>query len=149
MEFEGKVVIVTGSGKGIGRCIAQTYAAKGALVVIAEKDTASGQETEKLIVSDGGNAIFIKTDVTSPDEITEMVRKTAEMFGTIDILINNTGISKWESPYDLSVDEWDKVINTNLRSAFLCSREAAKIMKMHGGGSIVNISSTRAFMSYG
>lgn len=147
MEFEGKVVIVTGSGKGIGRCIAQTYAAKGALVVIAEKDTASGQETEKLIVSDGGNAIFIKTDVTSPDEISEMVRKTAEMFGTIDILINNTGISKWESPYDLSVEEWDKVINTNLRSAFLCSRETAKIMKMHGGGSIVNISSTRAFMS--
>jgi NAD(P)-dependent dehydrogenase (short-subunit alcohol dehydrogenase family) len=147
MEFEGKVVIITGSGRGIGRCIAQTFAAKGASVVIAEKDIPSGSETAKQIVSDGGKAIFIKTDVTSPDEITEMVRKTEEIFGTLDILINNTGISIWKSPYELAVEEWDEVINTNLRSAFLCSREAARVMKIHGGGSIVNISSTRAIMS--
>jgi NAD(P)-dependent dehydrogenase (short-subunit alcohol dehydrogenase family) len=147
MEFSGKVVIVTGGGRGIGRCIAITYAAKGASVVIAEKDQVSGEETERFINSEGGSARFIKTDVSLPDEIQELFRKAVEFFSTVDILVNNTGISKWKSPYDLTIEEWDEVIDTNLRSTFLCSREAAKIMKLNAKGSIVNISSTRAFMS--
>lgn len=147
MNFKDKVVIVTGAGKGIGRCIAQTYAIDGAKVVIAEKDPVLGAETEKSIFSEGGIAIYIQTDVSRPKEIEKLIAKTAHLFGRIDILINNAGISKWKPPYEINVEEWDETIDTNLRSVFLCSREAAKIMKELGGGSIVNIASTRALMS--
>jgi NAD(P)-dependent dehydrogenase (short-subunit alcohol dehydrogenase family) len=147
MKYSDKVVIVTGSGKGIGRCIATTYAAEGATVIIAEKDTSSGKETEGIILSYGGKTRFIETDVSNPGDIENLFRLIASTYRKTDILINNTGISVWKSPYELSADEWDLVINTNLRSTFLCSREAAKLMKVNGGGSIVNISSTRAFMS--
>jgi len=147
MNYKGKVVIVTGAGRGIGKAIARTYASEGANVVIAEADNATGIETETGILSEGGAAHFIQTDVTDPDNIEDLVQKTVEHFGTVDILINNAGISEWKSPYDIKVDEWDKIMNTNLRSVFLCSREAAKVMRGNGGGSIVNIASTRAFMS--
>lgn len=147
MSFKEKVVIVTGAGRGIGRSIAQAYAAAGARVVIAEKDPFFGIETEKSIISKGGTAAFIKTDVSYVADIENLITTTSQAYGTIHILINNAGVSKWQSPYDLPVEEWDKIINTNLRSVFLCSREAAKIMRLKGGGSIVNISSTRALMS--
>lgn len=147
MKFEGKVVIVTGAGNGIGRSIAQTYASEGAKVVIAEKNRSFGLETEKLIRSQGGTAAYVQTDISHPEDIEELMGKTVELFGSIDILINNAGIIKWKSPYELSIEEWDEVINTNLRSVFLCTREAAKIMRSNGGGSIVNIASTRAIMS--
>lgn len=147
MNFKDKVVIVTGAGKGIGRCIAQTYASEGAKVVLAEKDPDLGSEIEKSILSDGGAAFYIQTDVSQPKEIEKLIRKTTQLFRRIDILINNAGISKWKPPCELTVEEWEEVIDTNLRSVFLCSREAAKIMRELGGGSIVNIASTRAFMS--
>lgn len=147
MDHKDKVVIVTGAGKGIGRTIAQSYAFKGAKVVIAEIDIRLGKETEELILTDGGNAIFIHTDVRVEDDIKALIHKTVKVYGNINILINNAGISRWKSPYELQVEEWEDIINTNLRSVFLCSREVAKIMKENGGGSIVNIASTRAFMS--
>ena len=147
MSYNGKVVIVTGAGRGLGSSIAETYASKGAKVVLAEKVPALGLETEKLILSAGGIATFIQTDISHPLEIEELIRSCVELYGKVDILINNAGISKWKSPYEITVEEWDEIINTNLRSVFLCSREAAKIMRSHGGGSIVNIASTRAYMS--
>jgi hypothetical protein len=79
--------------------------------------------------------------------VVKLIEKTEERYGRLDILINNAGFGCWKSPYDLTVEEWDSVINTNLRGTFLCSREAAKIMRKSGGGSIVNIASTRAIMS--
>lgn len=147
MNFETKIVVVTGAGKGIGKCIADTYAVKGAKVVIAEKDPYLGMESEKEIVQKGGSVVFVQTDVSSSKDPEELIRKTIEIFGTINILVNNAGITKHGSPFELSMEEWDEIINTNLRSVFLCSREAAKVMKEKGGGSIVNIASTRAFMS--
>lgn len=147
MSFKDKVVIVTGSGRGIGHSIALTYASAGARVILAEKDPETGSDAEKIIKISGGVAGFIRTDISDPEDIKSMVGEAVRLFDTIDILINNAGISKWVSPYDLPVAEWDNVINTNLRGTFLCSREAAKVMKDHGGGSIVNIASTRAFMS--
>lgn len=147
MGHAGKVVIVTGAGSGIGRCVAEAYAAEGAMVVIAERDNAKGKAAESSIRDIGGEASFILTDVSVPDQVTAMVRATVEKYGTIDIVINNAGFGIWKSPLDLTVEEWDSVVNTNLRGAFLCAREAARFMKEHGGGSVVNIASTRAFMS--
>jgi NAD(P)-dependent dehydrogenase (short-subunit alcohol dehydrogenase family) len=147
MDFNSKVVIVTGAGKGIGKAIAEAYASAGAYVIIAERNPETGTRTEKELKNSGGMAEFVRTDVSKPDDIKELVAKTTASYGTIDILINNAGISLWESPYTLSVEQWDEILNTNLRGIFLCSREAAKVMREHGGGHIVNISSTRAVMS--
>jgi len=147
MSYQGKVVIVTGAGRGLGGSIAETYASKGAKVVLAEKNVSLGLAAEKTITSSGGMATFIPTDVSSPSEIEALVKTSVELYGKIDILINNAGISKWKSPYEITVEEWDEIINTNLRSVFLCSREVARVMRTQSGGSIVNIASTRAYMS--
>jgi NAD(P)-dependent dehydrogenase (short-subunit alcohol dehydrogenase family) len=147
MSYKGKVVVVTGGGRGLGGSIAQTYASKGAIVVVAEKVSSLGLEIQKAIVTAGGISTFIHTDVSKPEEIENLFASSVELYGSVDILINNAGISKWRSPYELTVDEWDEILNTNLRSVFLCSREAAKVMRANGGGSIVNIASTRAYMS--
>jgi NAD(P)-dependent dehydrogenase (short-subunit alcohol dehydrogenase family) len=147
MSFKDKVVIVTGSGKGIGHSIALTYATAGARVILAEKDPEAGKDAEEMIKSAGGMVKYVKTDISDPEDIINMIGETVRLFGTIDILINNAGISKWVSPYDLTVEDWDAVLNTNLRGTFLCSRGVAGVMKENGGGFIVNIASTRAFMS--
>jgi len=147
MVKNGKVVIVTGGGRGIGRSVAELFAAEGAKVVLAERDPAAGDLAGRDIRGRGGDAWFIQTDVSIPDQVNALVPKTVEKYGTVDILVNNAGFGIWKPPLDLSVEEWDDVMNTNLRGAFLCAREAARFMKDHGGGSIINIASTRAFMS--
>jgi len=147
MNYKDKVIIVTGAGRGIGRAIALAYAAEGATVVIAEKDPVTGSETEKMITSAGGSACYIETDVGRPEEIVAMIKQVAGLYSTIDILVNNTGFGRWKPPSDLTVEEWDEVINTNLRGAFLCAREATVVMRQKSGGTIINIASTRALMS--
>lgn len=147
MAFTGKVVVVTGAGRGIGRTVALTYAAKGAKVVIVDKENEAVTEAARLIQTVGGEALPLVVDLRNPDEIKEMVKTVASHFGRIDILINNAGVSFWKSPYELTVAEWDLVVNTNLRGTFLSTREAAKVMKEHGGGAVVNVASTRALMS--
>lgn len=145
--YKNKVVIVTGAGRGIGRAIAEAYAAEGAFVVIADIDSDAANEAVAIIENKGGAGYFIETDLSIPDHIVNLVSETVKRFSSIDIIINNAAVNAHKSPCDLSVEEWDRIINTNLRSVFLCSREAAKIMRKNKKGSIVNISSTRAFMS--
>ncbi|MRH45102.1 SDR family oxidoreductase [Aquibacillus halophilus] len=148
MTFQDKVVIVTGSGNGIGKSLALSYAEAGAKVVIADVDRQAAENTLKEIKNKNGQGLVIETDVRDPEQIVQLMAKTSTHYDQIDILINNAGVSRFKSIYDLSVDEWDDVININLRGTFLCAREAAKyIRKNEKGGSIVNIASTRAFMS--
>ncbi|WP_349408477.1 glucose 1-dehydrogenase [Pseudalkalibacillus sp. SCS-8] len=149
MSFEGKTVIVTGASNGIGRGIAKMYATKGANVVLADIDAEKGQAlAEELADTATGEVLFIKSDVRVEAEVNRLMGQTCQRFGGINILINNAGIVIFKSPYELTVEEWDNVLNTNLRSVFLCSREAAKQMRQNqSGGSIVNIASTRAEMS--
>lgn len=148
MDFLNKTVIVTGAGNGIGKGVALLYAEKEANVLVADVDEKRGKQTVDLIQSKGGNALFVKTDVRFEEEIVRLMEIANLTFGRIDILINNAGISAFKSPFELSIDEWDNIINTNLRSVFLASREAAKYMRNNKeGGSIVNIASTRAIMS--
>jgi len=148
MDFSNKTVIVTGAGNGIGKGIALLYAEKGANVVVADTDVAGGERTAASIRENGGEAIFVQTDVRIESDIVRLMETSSSKYGHIDILINNAGISVFRPLFDLSAGEWDNIINTNLRSVFLCSREAAKYMRNNKeGGSIVNIASTRAIMS--
>ncbi|MEH7237531.1 glucose 1-dehydrogenase [Bacillus sp. JJ1562] len=141
-----RVVIVTGAANGIGKGIAKAYAEIGAIVVLADMDVETGIKLSSELNEKGAEVIFIKTDVRNEQDILQLVNQTYQTYGKIDILINNAGKNLFRSPFDVTVEEWDDVINTNLRSVFLCSREAAKFMKK-SGGSIINIASTRAIMS--
>ncbi len=134
-RFAGKRVLVTGAAQGIGRSIADAYAEEGARVIRVD------------IADIPDMPDCIRADVSDPEAVTTMVNAALLLCGAIDILINNVGIGCHKSPYELTVDEWDRVINTSLRSVFLCSREAAASMRVLGGGAIVNIASTRALMS--
>jgi NAD(P)-dependent dehydrogenase (short-subunit alcohol dehydrogenase family) len=145
--YENKVVLVTGSGNGIGRSIAGSYAREGAQVVMWDKDPAGLLETAEVLQQSGYKVAHRTIDLTDPDDIVTAMGEIKESHGRIDVLINNAGLGKNRSPYDLTVEDWDYVLNTNLRGTFLCAREAAKMMKTARGGAIVNIASTRALMS--
>jgi len=148
MDFTGQTVIVTGAGQGIGREVAVRYAEQGARVAIAEVNEEKGEAVARQIRERGQEALFVPTDVRRTDDICRLMERVMAAYGQIDILINNAGIGGFRPVFELSVDEWDSVIHTNLRGAFLCAREAARHMRERGqGGAIVNIASTRAFMS--
>jgi NAD(P)-dependent dehydrogenase (short-subunit alcohol dehydrogenase family) len=150
MTFANKVVVITGAAQGIGQGIARMFASKGALVVLGDIDSDKGHATAANIHEEGGTALFVPCDVRSEEEIQRLIATTVEELGTIDILINNAGISRFKSMFELTINDWDDVLNTNARSCFLATREAAKIMKIQEkSGSVVNISSTRSIMSEG
>lgn len=141
-----RVVIVTGAANGIGKGVAKAYAVNGDKVVLADLNEEAGTKLSSELIEQDYETIFIKTDVRNEQDIIHLMNQTYQTYGKIDILINNAGKGLFKSPFDVTVDEWDDVIHTNLRSVFLCSREAAGFMKEYGG-SIVNIASTRAMMS--
>jgi NAD(P)-dependent dehydrogenase (short-subunit alcohol dehydrogenase family) len=147
MKFNNKVVIITGASNGIGRGIAKAYLEEGAKVVLADIDEKAGS-TFLTNIANSNHAVFVKTDVRKEADITSLMKTTIDTFGEINILINNAGKVLFKTVYDLTVDEWDDMMHTNLRSVFLCSREAAKYMRTNkDGGAIVNMSSSRAYMS--
>ncbi|MCX7843282.1 MAG: SDR family oxidoreductase [Clostridia bacterium] len=147
MRFTDKVVIVTGGGQGIGRAVTRAYAAEGAKVVIAEKDCEAGRENEEYIIANGVEACFIETDVSNEDSVKGLVAQTLEKYGGIDILINNAVLSGFGSMSDITMDEWDKTLAVNLRGPYMCAKYCFREIAARGGGSIINIASTRAFMS--
>jgi hypothetical protein len=142
-----KIVLITGAGAGIGRALALAYAEQGALPVLADKNADGLEQTGKLLEEAGYDSLSFVADMSKPDEIVQLLRDIEIMLGRLDIVVNNAGFGIWKSPLELTVEEWDSVVNTNLRGTFVCSREAAKLMRAGGGGAIVNISSTRAAMS--
>lgn len=139
-------ILITGAAQGIGKGIAETFAKRGDTVILTDKNEA-GQLVAKALQQDGYDAHFFTLDVTKPRDIEALFANVHDTFGTIDALMNNAGYAIWQDPLTMSVDDFDDIIHTNLRSVFLCSREAAKYMKEHGGGAIISMASTRAFMS--
>ena len=145
--FKDQYVMITGAGGGIGRSVAKAYAKQGANLILIDKQIETLEETAELIRKEGHSPLCRVLDLSDPIAIEECFNWLQESIGKLDILINNAGYMIRKSIYDLTVDEWDNVVNTNLRGSFLCAREAAKLMRKRGKGAIVNIASTRAFMS--
>lgn len=143
MRFLDQVAIVTGGGRGIGRAIALALAREGARVVICSRTlvelTEVASELEKL----GRDAIATIADVTDEASVSNMVRKTLERFGRVDLLVNNAGVWLTGDLQDYSLADWETTMATNLRGVFLCSKAVFRPMKEAGGGRIVNISSIR------
>ena len=146
-QEEARVAVVTGAGSGIGRAVALGYAGAGVRTALIDRNEAALRETGALIREAGGSSGEYVLDLSDGGAIPAVIERIAADFGRIDILVNNAGLGIGKSPYELELDEWDYVLNTNLRGTFLCSRECAKAMRAVGGGAIVNIASTRAFMS--
>ena len=142
-----KTVIVTGSANGIGKGIATAYANEAYNVIIADIDAENGRILRNSLQKENLNAEFVSCDVSDPDSLQHLVKEAVRLYSSIDIVINNAGISAFTPPEELSADGWDNIINTNLRSSFLLTKAAAREMKKSGGGSVVNIASTRAVMS--
>ena len=142
MKLENKVAIITGSTRGIGRATANLFAAEGAKVVVVGTNTELGENCVAEIKADGGEAIFCKTDVTSGESLTELVKTALDTYGRIDILVNNAGVGgSTANMNDITMDEWNKVLATNLTAPFVLCKKVIPIMEEQGGGAIVNIAS--------
>jgi NAD(P)-dependent dehydrogenase (short-subunit alcohol dehydrogenase family) len=141
-EYQNKVVLVTGGSYGIGRAAAIGFAQRGAKVVIADLDVKRGEETLRRIKEAGGDAIFVKTDVSSEADAKAMVEKTIQTYGKLDCAFNNAGIHKqFVSTVDFTLKDWDEMINVNLKSVWLCMKYEIPQMLKQGKGAIVNTSS--------
>jgi NAD(P)-dependent dehydrogenase (short-subunit alcohol dehydrogenase family) len=141
-EYQGKVVLVTGGSYGIGRAAAISFAQRGAKVAIADLDVKRGEETLHRIIEAGGDAIFVKTDVSLESDVKALVEKTVQTYGRLDCAFNNAGIHKqFVSTVDFLAAEWDEMINVNLKSVWLCMKYEIPQMLKQGKGSIVNTSS--------
>ncbi|MGE5487126.1 MAG: SDR family oxidoreductase [bacterium] len=139
--LEGKLAVVTGGTRGIGRAIAQALLDEGANVAICGRTAEACQRASNALVSSGGLCIGMACDVSKPDQVRKFFAFVDEHLGGIDILVNNAGVATVKPVSDMSVEEWDEVIGTNLSGVFYCCREAIPRMRQRGGGSIINISS--------
>ena len=140
-RLNGKVAIVTGAADGIGRGIASVFAYEGAKVMLADINVELGNKAAESLRTDGHAAQFTATDVSRDADVRHLIKATAEAFGRLDILINNAGIGLVKNEVDTSEEEWDKILGTNAKGTFLCTKHAIPLMRKQGGGAIVNIGS--------
>ena len=141
MRLENKVIVITGAGSGIGKETALLLAKEGAKVVVADVNEKGGEETTADIKKNGGEAFFAKLDVTSREQSKQMVKTTLEKYGRIDVLINNAGIVQDAFLSKMTEEQWDKVINVNLKGVFNCTQAVVDVMMNQGKGVIINTSS--------
>jgi len=140
-RVKGKVAIITGAAGGLGRAQALLLAKEGAKIVLTDIIEAEPKKTVEEIRRAGGEAIFVKHDVTSEEDWAEVIRQTLSSFGRLDVLVNNAGVLMSKAIADMSLDDWRRVTSVNLDGVFLGTKHAIGAMRKSGGGSIVNMSS--------
>ncbi len=151
MRLKDKIAIITGAGSGQGRAAAILFAKEGAKIVVSDWKPELGEETVTLVKSDGGQAIFVRTDVSESADVQKLIRTAVDTFGRIDILYNNAGVG-FSSPLSMSdvintpEADWDRVIAINLRSMYLTAKYGIPEMIRTGGGSIINTASIAAMI---
>ena len=143
-KLDDKVALVTGANRGIGKGIARALAAEGAKVVISARGAELLEKAAAEIAEGGGDLLPVTADVTDEEQVRELFARTEERFGRLDVLVNNAGAFDGGPVESLSLEEWNRVIGTCLTGAFLCTREAFRIMKEQDGGRIINIGSISA-----
>jgi len=141
MRLKDKVAIVTGAAQGIGKATAVKFAQEGAKVVIADIVEEATQATADEINASGGSAMAVKLNVTDAASVQDMIKKTVEWGGRLDVIVNNAGITKDTMLHKMTEDQWDAVIAVNLKGVFLCGQAAANYMREQGSGVILNASS--------
>jgi NAD(P)-dependent dehydrogenase (short-subunit alcohol dehydrogenase family) len=148
MRLADKVALITGAGSGMGRVAAQMFAAEGAKVVVADFDEAAGTETAESVKQSGGDASFVRADVSSEADAKAMVDHAVDRFGRVDVLYNNAGVMPEQdhSVIDTDVPTWDRVMAINVRGVFLACKYAIPPMLEQGSGSVINISSFVALL---
>ena len=141
-NFKGKVAFVTGAGSGIGRAAALAFAREGASVVVADVAEQSNQETARMIEELGARALAVRCDVTRAEDVKAALDKAVEAFGRLDFAFNNAGSEQpITATADLTEQEWDRIVNINLRGVFLCMKYEIPLMLRNGAGVVVNTSS--------
>ncbi|TSC94728.1 MAG: short-chain dehydrogenase/reductase SDR [Candidatus Berkelbacteria bacterium Athens1014_28] len=148
MRLKDKVAIVTGAGSGIGKASAILFAKEGAKVVVADWSEEGGQKTVEEIKTAGGEAIFIKTDVSKSADIDAMVSKCVEIFGKLDILFNNAGVVSMGKVEATTEEEWQKVIDVDLKGVFLGAKRAIPEMEKTGRGKIISTASIAGLVGF-
>lgn len=149
-QFTDRIAVVTGASRGIGRGIALELAKQGATVVINYNRSAdAANEVVAAIEADGGTALAVQADVSNLEQATALIKTATDTYGKIDILVNNAGVTRDNIMMMMSEDEWDTVINTNLKSCWNCSKAAAKAMMRKRYGRIINITSISGLVGQG
>ncbi|MSR81910.1 MAG: SDR family oxidoreductase [Candidatus Latescibacteria bacterium] len=145
MRLRNKVAIVTGGGSGIGRATCQLFAEQGARVVVADINQKGGKETVALLPK--GKAVFVKADVSQEDQVVRLIKGAVKAFGKLDILVNNAAAFVFGRVEDVTVEDWNKVLGTNVLGPALCVKHAVPEFKKAGGGAIVTIGSISSFIA--
>lgn len=146
-RFKDKIVLVSGAGQGIGRAIALAFAEESAMVAVLDIDQTSAAAVAAEVEDAGGRARALGVDVGDPEAVTRAVTAVAQSWGGVDVVVNNAGVERYGAAADLSIADWDTVLGTNLRGAWLLAKEAIPHMRARGGGAVVNIASVQAFVS--
>jgi NAD(P)-dependent dehydrogenase (short-subunit alcohol dehydrogenase family) len=147
-RFEGRVALVTGGAAGIGRAICLQLAREGAAVAIADRDEDGGRETLALVEKSGGTGLSLRMDVAREADVASAVEQALARFGSIDALFNNAGVELSRALHDTTTEEWDRVLDVNLKGMFLVSRQVLPVMMRQGRGAVVNTSSISGLLGW-
>ena len=147
-RLDGKIVVITGASKGIGKAIAFAFAAAGAKVVLAARTRETLEQVAVELRESGAEALAVPTDVTNVDAVKQLIQRTLDVYQHVDILINNAGIGYFGPVIDFDPDDWDTVLNSNLKAVYLCAKYVLPSMLERGGGQIINVLSVAAKVAF-
>ena len=148
VKLDGKVAVVTGASKGIGKAIASAFAGAGAKVVLAARTRETLEQVAADLRESGAEAVAVPTDVTDVDAVQRLIEQTLDAYQHVDILVNNAGVGYFGPVVDFAPDDWDAVLNSNLKAVYLCAKYALPPMLAQGSGQIINVLSIAAKVAF-